>query len=190
MGERTRAESPRPSARHASVVVTNSVTTYAGAEPPEDMTVSADPAIEQFCGSRVRLETLGVLAAAVTPMTGYRVAQIAGLPREKVYPELRKAVALGTVQKDETGYVLVDGDLRTLLRKRVRVTFESAWDRPLSAGAVEAELRQIRTRTRKIRLYDSANRIPAAAIRELERDPEKNGRLRRLGLRPSKRKKP
>jgi hypothetical protein len=154
------------------------------------MTVSTDPAIEQFCGSRARLETLGVLAAAETPMTGYRVAQIAGLPREKVYPELRKAVALGTVEKGEAGYSLIDGDLRTLLRERVRVTFESAWDRPLSARAVEAELRQIRRQTRKTRLYDPANRIPAAAIRELERDPEKNRTLRRLGLRPSERKQP
>jgi hypothetical protein len=125
-------------------------------------------------------------------MTGYRLAQVAELPREKVYPELRKALASGSVRKTVSGYSLVDVDLRQLLRERVRVTFESAWDRPGtgSSQGVEAELRQIRRQTSAIRLYNPRNRIPAAAVRELERDPEKNRALRRLGLRPSRRKEP
>jgi hypothetical protein len=156
------------------------------------MPTSTDATIEAFCGSKARLLTLGVLASAEVPLTGYRLARIAGLPREKVYPELRKAIAAGSVVKAETGYSLVDADLRRLLRERIRVTWDSYWDKPgnPSGQAVDVELRQIRKLTRKLRLYDPSNRIPPAAVLELERDPKKNRALRRLGLRPSSRKEP
>ncbi len=154
------------------------------------MSASSDPATEAFCGSKTRLLTLGVLAASEVPMTGYRVALVAELPREKVYPELDRAMASGLVTKSEKGYSLVDPDFRQLLRSRVRVVWSSYWDRPggPSTGAVDEELRAIRRLTRKVRLYDPENRIPPDALRELVRDPEKNRALRRLGLRPSQRK--
>lgn len=58
-------------------------------------------------------------------MTGYRVALVAELPREKVYPELRKAIAAGSVTKTKLGYSLVDPEIRQLLRSRVRVVWGS-----------------------------------------------------------------
>jgi hypothetical protein len=155
------------------------------------MAASTDVVLEAFCGSRTRLLTLGVLASAEAPLSGYRLALVADLPREKVYPELRKAIAAGSVAKTEFGYSLVDPDLRQLLRSRIRVVWNSNWDRlgSRSSTAVDEELREIRKVTRKISLYDPGNRIPPNSLRELERDPEKNRALRRLGLRPSRRKK-
>jgi hypothetical protein len=154
------------------------------------MPATTDAALEAFCGSRTRLLTLAVLASAEVPISGYRVASAADLPREKVYPELRKAIAAGSVIKSAAGYSLTDPDLRQLLRSRVRVVWNSNWDRlgSRSSTAVDEELREIRKMTRKISLYDPGHRIPPDALRELERDPEKNRALRRLGLRPSRRK--
>jgi hypothetical protein len=154
------------------------------------VSVSTDSALESFCGSRTRLLTLAVLASADAPLTGYRIAAVAGLPREKVYPELNKARSAGSVIRDGAGYSLVDPELRALLRVRTPVTWNSYWDRAdrPSPDTVDAELRRIRKLTRGLTLYDSRNRIPPDALRELERDPEKNRALRRLGLRPSRRK--
>jgi hypothetical protein len=154
------------------------------------MPASTDVAMESFCGSRARLLTLGVLAAAEIPLSGYRVALVSALPREKVYPELRRAIAAGSVIKGEAGYSLVDPEIRELLRSRIRVVWNSYSGKPgrLSAEAADAELTEIRKLTRTVRLYNPRNRIPAAAIRELERDPEKNRALRRIGLKPSRRK--
>ena len=134
--------------------------------------------------------TLGVLASAERPITGYRLAQVAELRREKVYLELRKAIAAGSVVKGGAGYSLVDRDLRQLLRNRIPVTWDSCWDRlgTPSGQAAEEELRQIRRLSKNSRLFDPTNRIPLSAIRELERDPGKDRALRRLGLRPSRRK--
>jgi hypothetical protein len=154
------------------------------------MPVWADEKIQSFCGSRARLLTLAVLAAAEVPMTGYRVAAVAGLPREKVYPELRAAIESSSAVKSERGYAMVDEDLRRLLRARTRVTWDSYWDRPgrPSADAVDRELDEIRKSRRRVRLYNPNNRIPPEALRELVRDPEKDRALRRTGLRPSRRK--
>jgi hypothetical protein len=134
---------------------------------------------------------MSVLASAEAPLSGYRIAKVAGIPREKVYPELRRAVAVGSVAKSATGFFLIDPDVRELLRKRIRVTWDTYWDRPgrLSTGAVDRELEAIRQTRRRVPLYNPANRIPKQAILELERDPEKDLALMRLGLRPSSRKR-
>lgn len=154
------------------------------------MPAESDDALEAFCGSRARLLTLGVLAAAEAPLSGYRVAEVAGLPRPKVYPELRKASEAGIVARSERGYSLVDPELRSLLRTRVRVTWDWYWDRSdrPTSEALERELRHIRRTRKRVALFDPKNRIPEDAVRELTRDPEKNRALRRVGLRPSERK--
>ena len=155
------------------------------------MSAEADRALNSFCGSRARLLTLSVLAAAEAPLTGYRVAEVAGLSRAKVYPELRKALAVGIAARTASGYTLIDSDLRELLRKRVRITWNTFWDAPdrLSTGAVDRELEKIRNARRKVPIFDPDNRIPKKAVRELQRDPEKDRVLMRLGLRPSVRKR-
>jgi hypothetical protein len=154
------------------------------------MAAESDEALESFCGSRTRLLTMSVLASAEAPLSGYRIATVAGLPREKVYPELQRAISVGSVEKTASGFVLNDSDMRLLLRKRVRVTWDNYWDRTdrPSGEAVDRELKLIRQRRKRVPLYNPANRIPKGAIRELQRDPEKDRALVRLGLRPSNRK--
>ena len=84
------------------------------------MTVTPDPALVAFLGSETRARTLGVLANAEFPMTGYRVAVVAGVPRSRVYRELRRAIEAGIVRIEKDGYRLIDPDFRILLRKRIR----------------------------------------------------------------------
>ncbi len=74
-----------------------------------------------FAGSRVRALALGVLANAESPLSGYRVAQIAGLSQIKVYEALRAASRAGIVRKSPDGYRLVDADLGSYLRAKVRL---------------------------------------------------------------------
>lgn len=85
------------------------------------MKLESDARVESLFGSRARLLTLAALASAPGAVTGYRVAEITGLPREKVYPELRRAIAAGVVTKTTNGVRLVDPNLRAFLRKRVPI---------------------------------------------------------------------
>jgi hypothetical protein len=149
-----------------------------------------DPSLESLFGSRTRLLTMAVLANSDEPLTGYRVAKTAGLPRQKVYPEIRRGVASGLLKVTPTGYFLADPDVRTLLRKRVRVRWAAEWDRSRGkdAGRIGAELDQIFRSVRGLRLYNRSNRIPESARRELEREPAKNRILRAAGARASARK--
>ena len=149
-----------------------------------------DPRLESLFGSRTRLLTVAVLANSDEPLTGYRVAKIAELPRQKVYPELRRAIATGLIAQTPTGYLLADSDIRALLRKRVRIRWAQEWDRARrgSAGLIRKELDQIRRALKGLQLYDVDNRIPESALRELVRDPAKNRALRAAGARPSARK--
>lgn len=154
------------------------------------MKTTPDPALESLFGSRTRLLTMAVLANADEPLTGYRVAKIANLPREKVYPEIRRGIEAGLIERREVGFRLCDLDVRTLLRKRVRIRWDEEWDRSRTtwAGTVMDELSRIRASLKGTRIYDPSHRIPAAALRELERDPKKNRILRDLRLRAATRK--
>jgi hypothetical protein len=154
------------------------------------MEANLDPPLSALFGSRTRLLTMAVLANADEPLTGYRVAKVAGLPRTKVYPEIRKGVSSGLLVRVGSGYRMDDPDVRDLLRKRVRIRWYDEWNRSRGSRgeSVERELSQIRASLKGVRTYDPNNRIPASAIRELKRSPEKNRILRRLGLRPSTRK--
>jgi hypothetical protein len=149
-----------------------------------------DPSLSALFGSRTRLLTMAVLANADEPLTGYRVAKVAGLPRTKVYPEIRKGVRAGLLVRDGPGYRMNDPDVKDLLRKRVRIRWYDEWNRArgTTGESVERELSRIRASLEGVRTFNPSNRIPKLAIRELRRDPEKNRILRRLGLRPSTRK--
>jgi len=157
-----------------------------------------DPALVAFCGSETRARTLGALANAVSPMTGYRVAKVAGIPEPKVYPELRRAVRADIVRKERSGYRLIDEDLRVLLQKRVRLYWDVDWDRARAGWSDETPglLRQGMTAIRR-RLRDDPFYLrpkgwspPPAARKwsqELVRPPEKDAGIRRLRRRTSKR---
>ena len=162
------------------------------------MTERTDPALVAFCGSETRVRTLGVLANAEFPMTGYRVAKVAGVPESKVYPELRKGIRVGIVRKERSGYRLIDSDLRGLLRKRVRLFWDVDWDRAREGWGAETSriLEQGMSAIRR-RLQGDVSYLrpkgwkpPAAARRwnrELRRPRGKDARLRRRGQRTSKR---
>src|SRR5271170_6733661 len=118
-----------------------------------------DPALATLFGSRTRLLTMAVLANAEEPLTGYRVAKVAGLPRQKVYPEIRRGVRAGLVGESASGFRLLDPDVKALLRKRVRIRWDEEWDRARaeSSGRVTSDLRQIPASLNGVRTYDSRN---------------------------------
>jgi hypothetical protein len=137
------------------------------------MPTDPDPALVALTGSRTRLLTLAVLANAAEPLSGYRVAEVAGLPRQNVYPELRRGLITGMIKKVAGGFLLSDDDVRALLQKRVPTSF-----RP-SASAVD-------------RLYRRLEALPPpnweglGPIRyNLRRRREKDELLKKQGMRPS-----
>lgn len=83
-----------------------------------------------FAGSRVRALALGVLANAQMPMSGYRVAKVAGLSEIKVYEALRRAQRVGLVKQSSEGFQLVDLPLKSYLRSQVRLHWSEERFRP------------------------------------------------------------
>ena len=80
-----------------------------------------DPGLIAFVGSRARALTLGVMANAEIPLSGYRIAKLANLPEIKVYQALSAATRAGLVERSALGFRLVDSDLRLYLSKKVRL---------------------------------------------------------------------
>ncbi len=86
-----------------------------------------DAALVRLFGSETRALSLAVLANAKRPMTAYRVAKTAGLGKIKVYQQLKALVAAGWIERGGNRYVLPAGELRSLLRTRVRVSWSADW---------------------------------------------------------------
>jgi hypothetical protein len=153
-----------------------------------------DPGLVSLFGSQTRLLTMAVLANADEPLTGYRVAKIADLPRIKVYPEIRKGVATNLLARDGVGYRMIDNDVRTLLRKRVRIRWDKEWDRAREGWNEQ-------TRDRLAEILASIPKDPGylrpkgwkpsasarTALQEMDRPASKDTLLRRRGLRTSAR---
>ena len=162
------------------------------------MSERADRSLVAFCGSETRVRTLGALANAEFPMSGYRIAKVAGVPEPKVYPELRRGVKAGIVRKEKDGYRLIDSDLRALLQKRVRLYWDVDWDRSRvgwkdeTPRLLKSGLSAIRRRLRDNPSYlrPKGWKPPAASRgweREIARPPEKDSLIRRRGRRTSER---
>ena len=158
------------------------------------MMLEIDPGLVSLFGSQTRLLTMAVIANADEPLTGYRVAKIAGLPRIKVYPEIRKGVAANLLARDGAGYRMIDNDVRTLLRKRVRIRWDEEWDRARKGWneQTRGRLAEILVSIPKDPGYLRPKgwvRSPSAlkAIKEMERPTSKDALLRRRGLRTSAR---
>jgi hypothetical protein len=158
------------------------------------MAARTDVALASLFGSQNRLLTMAVLANADEPLTGYRVAKVAGLPRQKVYPEIRRGIEAGLVERVANGFRLSDPDVRALLRKRVRIRWAEEWDRSRSGwdGQTRARLATLLAsiptdprylRPKGWRPSPSASR----AIQEMERPATKDALLRRRRLRTSDR---
>ena len=155
------------------------------------MPLDVDPKVVTLFGNAARVRTLAALAGSDRPLTGYRVAQMTGENPSKTYTELRRLV--GDIVESVPvgrglGWVLRDPDIRSLMRRRVRIgTF----------GLLEKERRSSPSRTEKSvrRLAGSVNlsqyrgwNPPAAALevlKEFERPTEKDRTLRKMGLRVS-----
>lgn len=162
------------------------------------MSERTDRALVEFCGSETRVRTLGVLANAHSPMSGYRIAKVAGVPEPKVYPELRRGIRSGIIQKEKGGFRLIDPDLRALLQKRVRLYWDVDWDRARKGWSEETPrllksgLSAIRRRLRADPSYlrPKGWRPPAASrawSQELARAPDKDALIRLRGGRTSDR---
>lgn len=82
-----------------------------------------DPALIAFVGSETRVLTMAVLANAGRPLTGYRIAKVAGLQPIRVYEELRRAIGAGYVKRRRDGFVLTDMGIRDFLRRQVRLSW-------------------------------------------------------------------
>lgn len=136
-----------------------------------------DPVLVALTGSETRARTLGVLANAERPLTGYRIAKLAGLAETKVYRELARAAQAGLVKKEESGFLLVPSDLRNFLRVRFRVAWSEDWARTYDQRMERARAR-IREATSLPPLdYSKYRPNPAVArryAREIERPAVKD----------------
>ena len=163
------------------------------------MEVCSDPVLESLFGSRARLLTMAVLANADEPLTGYRVSKIAGVPAQKVYPEIKKGVETGAVKEAKGGFVLSDPDIRKLLQRRVRIRWDEEWDRAregwdeATSAVLAAGLSSIHEKLRSNRYYlrpkgwkPSPETMKVVA--EMKRPPAKDAAIRRAGGRTSPRK--
>lgn len=151
-------------------------------------------------GGQGRALVLGVLASANGPLSGYRVAKLTGGQKIKVSAELKRLAEVGIVRQGRnaegrTVWDLVDPDLRQLLRRRIRISFDQDWDkgRPGSGEAVDRLLREIEESlpdaNRNPRFYRPKGWKPNAEFREaigkMVRPAEKDRILRKYGARTS-----
>jgi len=136
-------------------------------------------------GSETRVLTLAALANSTAPLTAYRVAKIAGLRPPKVYDEIRRARASGLVTQSAGKLSLRDPDLRSLLRKRVRLF---GWDDWRSGKDRWEPIRKTianRLRTMSPPRFRGERGWSPRHREVYHRDPRKNESLREMGLRKS-----
>ncbi|MGC2034987.1 MAG: helix-turn-helix domain-containing protein [Thermoplasmata archaeon] len=144
------------------------------------MSSELDPALAAAFGSETRLRVLAVLAHAYGPLTGYRVAKTGGVSIPKAHEQLHRLERSGLVAHREDGWVILDRDVRILLRKRIRIR---AWDDWLTEKAEKEP--------RIVALFDRLSRAPHAEApkgweprdpKRFHRDPRKDKILGRMGL--------
>jgi len=150
---------------------------------------SVDPGLAALFGSEDRVRTLAALANAEAPLTAYRVAAIVGMKPPNVYRELKRLLEVKEVARAQTprgrqGWTLVDPDIRTFLRRRMRIV----WIEDLSRGAQDRERRAARAMRRSeaepldLSKFTPGRPLSAAAIR---RRKAKDEILARAGSRTS-----
>ncbi|MGP8077116.1 MAG: hypothetical protein ACLQD8_04815 [Thermoplasmata archaeon] len=86
-----------------------------------------DPRLVALFGSETRVRTLAVLASAHAPMTAYRIGKVGGVSMPKVYREVARLEMAGLIEAHQAGWVLLDRDVRALLRKRIRISWAPDW---------------------------------------------------------------
>lgn len=159
------------------------------------MTLTVDPSLVAAFGGATRVLTLGALANANGPLTGYRVAKLIDGQRTKVYSELERLAGAGLVRKESspTGPItwqLQDKDIADLLRKRVKISSMEDWltTRDAQTSNVAVVL-QLLSRTPTLGLDGLTRDTKIRNPRELARPKRKDELLTELGLRPSRRRR-
>jgi sugar-specific transcriptional regulator TrmB len=127
------------------------------ARPP----LEVDSKVERFLGSANRARTLAPLANARRPLTAYRIAWLARIPRSKVYDELRRLESVGLVaeRKGARGtstWTLLDEDAAVYLRKKMRVL----WSADITSTA-SVRAREERSRAASARAWFDPSRYRA-----------------------------
>jgi hypothetical protein len=142
---------------------------------------SGTRSIEGVFGSKARYRTLAVLANAYGPLSGYRIAQTAGIPASKVHVQLHSLARLGTVRRGRDGWVLEDSDLRALFRKRAQLR---AWDDwRLEMRSRESERSAVLARLREMPATQPPSGWTPREPARFSRSPGKDRLLKRMGLR-------
>ncbi len=154
------------------------------------MTLEVAPGLVALFGSATRVRVMAPLANASRPMTAYRIATLSGVARTKINVEIRRLEEAGivrsrTIEKGRRGWELVDPDLRSLLRKRIRIVWSRDLENEIPSWA--ERVRDSRSRREPIdaRLLKGPVRDPSDFLRPVEKDRI----LRRLGLPPSVRER-
>jgi hypothetical protein len=86
-----------------------------------------DPGLVALIGSETRVRILAVLASAHAPMTAYRIGKVGGVSMPKAYREVARLEKARLIGARRDGWVLLDRDVRALLRKRARIAWANDW---------------------------------------------------------------
>jgi len=138
------------------------------------MAINLDRGLVALFGSETRVSVLAVLASASRPLTGYRVAKIAGVQPIKAYAELRRLRAAGLVREAPPGWELSDPEVRRLVGSRVRIAWSEDWE----AGTRKRARRAEQIVAESSPWFDASRYIPNPVVaaryaKEIERPPEK-----------------
>lgn len=148
--------------------------------------------LETLFGSVTRARTLAALASASSPLTGYRVSLLAATQPIKTYAELRKLRKLGIVTErtigiGKVGWELADPDLRSLCRRRARISWSRDWSKDVEVRTKAAKIAVAALEVPTAKSYrGNADSVPNRA--EFIRNPEKDRVLRQVRLAPSTRR--
>ena len=155
------------------------------------MTLHVDPRLVALFGSETRVRALAPLAGSTEPLTAYRIAEISGAQRTKIYAELRRLSSAGIVRElpssgNRSKWELLDPDVRRILRRRARV---------VRAQDLLAEAPRLARATRRILAAYAKNPLPSRLLgkpsdvvhpSDFYRPPEKDRILASLGLQVSR----
>jgi DNA-binding transcriptional ArsR family regulator len=134
-------------------------------------------------GSETRVRVLAVLAGAFRPLTAYRIGKTGDIPLPKTYREIYRLEKAGIVARRSSGWVLLDDDLRAMLRKRIPIRWWEDWSSERSHRfAAQASLVK--------RLEKRGHPPPPRGwrpkdVRSFVRSPLKDRVLKEMGLRTS-----
>ena len=154
------------------------------------MALELDPQLAILFGSETRAAVLAALAGASSPLSGYRIAQVADVQPIKAYTELRRLRDAGIVleirgAKGRSVWELPQGDIRTFVGGLARVSWSGDWmnspRRRVTSDDRIFALRVAKAATKRVR----PKSVPLAAramLSEMARPSEKDAILQRLGL--------